>query len=40
MIHSDHLYEISTLNAEFIKETFATYRIQILHTEVKMYTIL
>ena len=40
MIRSDHLYEVSTLNAEFNKEAFATYRIRLLHAEVKIYTIL
>ena len=40
MIHSHHHYDTFTLNTEFNKEAFATYRKQILHTEVKIYTVL
>ena len=38
MNHLDHCYEIYTLIAEFNEETFVTYRKQILHTEIKIYT--
>ena len=40
MLYSDHHYEFFTVNREINKEAFATYRKQILHTEVDIYTIL
>ena len=40
MIQLHHHYDTSTLIAEFNKEAFVTYRIQILHAEVKIHAIL